>query len=402
MYIIRIISVCIIILSILLIFITNILSRKNNNKPQKKKDKHNFCILIPARDESRVIGSLLESIKNQTHKINMKDVYVIVESEEDKTVNICAKYNASVIYRKNLKLQRKGYALNDAVEEILSKNKHYDAYFVFDADNILDKNFIKNMIPIYDLGYDLASGYRNCKNGNASVVAASSALTFSLVNTIFNNNKNKYTKNITFSGTGFYIRGNIIEKLKSYPFHTLTEDYEISIYATINNLTTYYNKESIFYDEQPVKYKDTINQRERWIRGYFDVRWMFRKELTKKINQDDKNYGSKLDTKVGVYPFAFMIISMFIYLFGLVSNYFITKNIIYIYELLIFAILLYNVLLIFTLILIILEGNNINLSKKIKIKTLFYNPIFIISFIPCAIRALTKREVKWKKVEHGK
>ena len=50
---------------------------------------------------------------------------------------------------------------------------------------------------------------------------------------------------------------------------------------------------------------------------------------------------------------------------------------------------------------IIKEGNKINLSFKTKIKTLFYNPIFIISYIPCAIKGLTKKEVTWSKVKHG-
>ena len=233
----------------------------------------------------------------------MKDVYVIVESLKDETVNICKKYSASVILRKKLNLQRKGYALDEAVKEILSKKQKYDAYFIFDADNVLDKDYIKNMIPIFDKGYDLASGYRNCKNGNKSVVAAASALTFSLVNTVFNNKKNKETRNITFSGTGFYIRGYLIEKWKGYPFHTLTEDYELSSYATLNNLTTYYNTKSIFYDEQPLRFKDTINQRIRWIRGYFDVRKIYNKKMIKSINKNDKNNGSKIDESVGILSF---------------------------------------------------------------------------------------------------
>ena len=54
------------------------------------------------------------------------------------------------------------------------------------------------MIPIFDKGYDLASGYRNCKNGNKSVVAAASALTFSLVNTVFNKKKIKKLETLLF------------------------------------------------------------------------------------------------------------------------------------------------------------------------------------------------------------
>ena len=62
-----------------------------------KKGGHNFCFLVPARYESKVIEGLLISIKNQSVKVNMKDVYVIVESLKDETVNICKKYSASVV-----------------------------------------------------------------------------------------------------------------------------------------------------------------------------------------------------------------------------------------------------------------------------------------------------------------
>lgn len=402
------ISFILIIIGLVIVIINNFISRKNKNYPIKRNDGHDFCILIPARYESLVIEDLLSSIKKQSYKINMKDVYVIVESKEDETVNICKKYNATVIIRKHLELKRKGYAIDEAVKDILASKKHYDAYFIFDADNILDKDFIKNMIPIYDKGYDLASGYRNCKNGNKSVVAASSALTFSVVNTLFNNMKNKKTRNITFSGTGFYVRGYLIEKWGGYPFHTLTEDYEISSYAVLNNLTTYYNIKSIFYDEQPVKYKDTINQRIRWIRGYFDVRKIYTKKILNSIGKDNVNNGSKIDETVGIIPYIIMIIGLVILL---ISNVF---NIIFdlilnngnlkfdLLKLLLFFCIVYFVLFILTFIVLLFERNKIDLNFKSKLKVLFYNPFFMFSYIPCAIKALTKKEVKWTKVEHGK
>lgn len=408
MIIFRFISLILILIGFIIMVIVNIMSRKNNNKPIKRKADHNFCFLVPARYESKVIEGLLISLKKQTFKINMKDVYVIVESKKDETINICKKYNASVIIRKHLELQRKGYALDEAVKQILKSKKHYDAYFIFDADNVLDKNYLKNMIPIFDLGYDMATGYRNCKNGNKSVIAASSALTFSLVNTVFNDKKNKETRNITFSGTGFYIRGSLIEKWKGYPFHTLTEDYELSSYATLNNLTTYYNTKSVFYDEQPVKFKDTINQRIRWIRGYFDVRRMYNKKMFKALDKNDKNYGSKLDEAIGIVPYIFMVVGLVIWFLS--SIFFITYNLLlhdnvwkrHLLELIIFMLFVYFVLFIMTLVIVMLEGNKIDLTLKSKIKVLFFNPIFMISYVPCAIKALTLKEVKWTRVEHGK
>lgn len=403
----RFISSIFIFIGFIMLFITKILSKKNNNLPKKKNSGHDFCFLIPARYESKVIEGLLISIKKQTVKTSMKDVYVIVESLEDETVNICKKYGAMVVLRKHLELQRKGYALDEAVRFILDKNKHYDAYFIFDADNVLDKDYLKNMIPVFDKGYDLASGYRNCKNGNESVIAACSALTFSLVNTVFNDKKNKETKNITFSGTGFYIRGNLIEEWGGYPFHSLTEDYELSSYATLNNLTTYYNIKSIFYDEQPLRFKDTINQRVRWIRGYFDVRKMYTKKIYKSLDKNDANNGSKMDELIGIIPFIFMVVGLVIWFLSLVFftsyNLFVNNAVwkSHFLELIIFLLIVYVTMVVMTFVILILEGKKLDLNLKSRMKAMIINPIFMISYVPCAIKALSTKEVKWTRVNHG-
>ena len=88
---------------------------------ERKDENHDFCILIPARYESLVIEDLLKSIKNQTFKIDFKDVYVIVESINDETVDICKKYNATYFVREELEFKRKGYALDECVKYILNK-----------------------------------------------------------------------------------------------------------------------------------------------------------------------------------------------------------------------------------------------------------------------------------------
>ena len=119
------IGIILIIIGLLVLFTTSFLARFNENYPQKKRNKlTNFCILIPARDESKVIEDLLKSIKEQTKKVNMKDVYVIVESNLDPTVSIALNYQASIFIRKHLNLKRKGYALDECIKEI--KNMGYE------------------------------------------------------------------------------------------------------------------------------------------------------------------------------------------------------------------------------------------------------------------------------------
>ena len=139
------------------------------------------------------------------------------------------------------------------------------------------------MEKTYQEGYDIGSGYRNLKNGNDSIISACSGITFAFLNSNGNETKNKQSRNITLSGTGLYISGDLIKKWKSFPFHSLTEDYELTLYSIEHNLTSYYNKNACFYDEQPIKYKNTINQRPRWIKGYFNTRKEYIPRFRKKL-----------------------------------------------------------------------------------------------------------------------
>lgn len=390
---IRIISEIIITISILTLLYKYLIMKKNTNYPQKEKNGHNYAILIPARNESLVIEKLLISIENQTKKINPEDVYVIVETKKDKTVSIVEKHKMTIVYRKNLNKKRKGFALDDAIKEILKSNKKYDAYFIFDADNILDKNYIKEMTKSFDEGYDIGIGYRNTKNSK-NLVSAASALTFSMINTIGNKRKSKYTNNLIISGTGYYIKGTIIESWKGFPFNSLTEDYELSLYSILNNLTTTYNDSAIYYDEQPEIFDVTITQRSRWVKGYFDARRNYIHKIRKSISKKDKNYASKITALIGVNPLITLIIGILLLLIDSITSF---KN--FIISLLIIFILIYITLMIFTYIIIKKEENKLDI-KVSKILLIFYNPFYLLSYIYCLYIAVTKKDLGWQEIKH--
>ena len=365
-----------------------------------------FAILIPARDESLVISNLLDSIEKQTVAVDSKNIYIIVESSLDPTVLIAKERGINIIYRKDLTKRRKGYAIDDALKEILKAKKHYDAYFIFDADNVLDRNFFKEMIKSYRKGYDIGIGYRNTKNGNSSIYAAASSLTFSMINTLSNNYKLKHNLTLTVSGTGFYIKGDVIEKLGGYPFYSLTEDYEFSLYATLNDLSSTYNMNAKYFDEQPTLFKVTVKQRTRWVKGYFTSRLMYYDKLKKKLALKDSNYPSVYIALVGVKPYILLVISVILYLlnlvFRIISNSIVKVNITsLLLQLFLILFLIYLVLVIFTLILLIKEKDNLRLNFKMKVKVLFYNPLFLASYVKCLYLALKNKDISWDRIEHN-
>lgn len=367
--------------------------RKNHQWSKKyileKRECNNYAILIPARNESKVIEDLLKSIKVQT---SLKNTFVIVENEEDETINIVKKYGGNIIVRKDMEgKHRKGFALDEAIKEIL-KTRHFDLYFIFDADNTLNEHFLNRMVNVYENGYDIATGYRNIKN-SINTITTCSGLIFSLINTLINKTRNKLNKGIIISGTGYFINGDLIEKWQGFPFTTLTEDYELSLYATANNLKTYYYDSAEFFDEQPTKYNISITQRTRWIKGFFEAR-------TKRL-KDIKNDYSKI---IGITPYILMLTGLFMAIINSIFLFIveIIKHGNYIYYLkwlIIFIVFIYIILQLLTLILIIKEKNKLNISKMQKLKAIFFNPIFLLSFIRCFFKSF--KNIEWNEIKHG-
>lgn len=377
--------------------------KSNTNIPKKETKEPSFAVVIPARNESKVIEGLLKSIQNQTCSVPMEDVYVIVETKEDPTVKITQNYGSQIILRKHLEKRRKGYALEEGFQEILKLKKNYDAYFIFDADNILDPTYFEEMKKTYLEGYDIGIGYRNSKNGNHNMISACSSLTFSMINTLGNEAKNKYHQNVVVSGTGFYIKGKWIQKWNGYPFHSLTEDYELYLYSILHEMTSFYNTKAIFYDEQPITFKQSILQRTRWIKGFFTARKEYIPKIKRSISKDTKNKGSKIVECVGIKPYLFLIIGavgLFLtFLILGIYKAFKWKSINQIEFFLSFLILLiaYMILVFFTAFLIHKE-KDLNLNRKMKIQALFFNPLFLASYIICLFKSM--RKVEWVPIEH--
>lgn len=388
----------------LLAFMYGCLVVRNNQihlKPHECTPR--IAVLIAARDESAVIANLLKSLQkqklNSLPALDMKDVYVIVEDEADPTVEICEKFGASVVIRKHpiAKSRRcKGYALDEAVKKILVEKKHYDLYFVFDADNVVAPRYFEKMLKSYAAGYSMATGYRAAKNANANVVAAASSLTFSMINTMGNRRRAKYGANMIFSGTGFYVDGRLVEKWRGWPFRSLTEDYEMSLYAILHGIATTYNTEAVFYDEQPTKYRQTVAQRVRWIRGYFEARKKYI-PLLERVRRA-QNIGSVRKECLGVRPIIVMLIGVIMIL---LDGFFLTmtkSSVNWLWLVGGVIAIVYFALVLVTIVLLVQE--KLKLKVGLTILVVLYNPVYLVGYVPCAVKALVKKEVRWQKIEH--
>lgn len=375
--------------------------------PDAKQD-HKFAILIPARNESAVIEQLLQSIAGQNYNKELIETYVIVESKDDPTCKICEKYErVNVFVRQHLENKGKGYALDEVLKHIFSTNKKYEAFLICDADNILDKNFVKEMNKTFDAGYKLCLGYRNSKNWNGGWVASCSALTFSMVNTFQNKSKARFNRSVIVSGTGFYIAADILEEMGGWDFCTLTEDYEISTYSTLHNIKSTYNEFAEFYDEQPTSLKVSWNQRLRWCKGYDQVNKKYHKKLIKSALMDKNNRWNKMEYVMSILPVMFILASTICYILltfglgiiGLIIN---ASGVTQVWMALVLVLLaVYLFFFLYGAVMLLAERKHIDITFKNALVCCLMSVVYWSLYVPIYISALFKKEVEWKPIAHN-
>ena len=118
------------------------------------KKNHRYAVLISARNENAVIGDLIHSIRVQNYPQELIDIFVIADNCTDNTAAVAQEAGAIVFPRFNKEEIGKGYALDygfACIRQHYADNK-YEAYFVFDADNVLDVNYFREMNKVFDNG----------------------------------------------------------------------------------------------------------------------------------------------------------------------------------------------------------------------------------------------------------
>ena len=141
-----------------------------------------FAIVIPAHDELAVLSDLLENLKLLKYPKELYDVYVIADNCTDNTADIAREHGAFVFERTNKELVGKGYAMDWVFPKIFALNKNYDAFCVFDSDNLVHLDFLAVMNNRLLKGQKVLQGYLSAKNPTDTWVSGTFAIAFWTIN----------------------------------------------------------------------------------------------------------------------------------------------------------------------------------------------------------------------------
>ena len=241
---------------------------KFKEKPMLTDKKHRFIIALPANNEEGVIGNLIKSLQMQDYDKSLYDIYVIADNCTDGTANVARENGAIVYERFDEDKKTKGYALNWFLDKMKDKKDDYDALLVFDADNVVDKNFLNVMNKKLCQGEVLVQGYRDIKNPTDTWVSGGYAIFYWTMNRLYHLARYNMGLSPLINGTAFMVKWDLLID-EGWNTKTLTEDIEFALINISKGVKLGWAKDAIVYDEQPLTFKQSWKQRERWsVRTY--------------------------------------------------------------------------------------------------------------------------------------
>lgn len=365
----------------------------------KAEKLHRYAILIPARNEEKVIPFLLESINKQDYPADLISVYVVADNCTDNTAKVAQEHGAKVFSRYNKKQVGKGYALNYLLSKIEETDglDSFDAFLIFDADNLLQTDYIRHINRTYSDGYEVFCGYRNTKNFGSSWVSAGYGVWYLHDSTHLNRSRMAIGASCMVNGTGFGFSREVLRKCGQWEFFTLTEDIEFSIWCASNGIKVGYCHDAVLFDEQPISFPQSYRQRLRWVQGGIQISLKHSGELFRGMAKGGwTSYSCFEFTTLSTWGYGLGIISGLLASFSTLVNHGFAALLT---SLPVALIASYISMLAVGTWTVLTEWNRIRAKKRRKLLGILAFPLYMLTFVPVAIIAPFCK-FQWTPVDH--
>ena len=181
--------------------------------PKTYIPKNTFAIIVPAHNEEIVIGPLVENLLQLDYPRELFDVFIISDNSTDSTADIARSHGAQVFERFDTENRGKGYALEWFFNKLFKMPKKYDAVVIFDADNLVEPQFLRHMNNRFCDGSKIVQGYIDAKNPLDTWVTASFAMSFWVANRMAQLSRYNLGLSNTLGGTGMAISVGLLLSL---------------------------------------------------------------------------------------------------------------------------------------------------------------------------------------------
>lgn len=267
-----------------------------------------FSIIIPVKNEEKVIGRLLNSLPSLKYPADKVEVVVVEDGSSDNTFKICknhaTKYaNVRILHRSlsDGKPSALNYGITHSKGEIIA---------IFDADNVPDTNILDTVCAYFeDKSVAAVQGRTLSINSKENMLTQFISYESAVYSDVYLRGKDLLNLFVHLTGSCQFIRRSVLEKLEGFNEKVLSEDIEISARLTKSNHKIRYASDVVAWQESPSTVRTLFKQRTRWFRGIAELAFKYGKLMAK---PNWKN----LDAEATLFAPFILIASLLPYMLG--------------------------------------------------------------------------------------
>ncbi|MEM1689372.1 MAG: glycosyltransferase [Candidatus Hadarchaeales archaeon] len=249
---------------------------------QMKWDREEFSdyeppisILIPARNEEKVIRGLIESLAEVDYPREKFQVIAVDDASDDKTGEIldelARKYDWLIVIHRSKKdhdlAPGKSSVLNDALRFASG-----EIIFVYDADHQVKKDTIKKIVRHFkDPKVGMAMGRCVVRNADKNILTKLIYIEF-----LSGYKVNQYGRELlhglaAYGGSNCAIRRSLLEELGGFNISSVTEDTDLTVRGVLEGYRVVYDDDAVSTELAVTNLTRYWKQRYRWAYGHQHV-----------------------------------------------------------------------------------------------------------------------------------
>ena len=233
--------------------------------PASQPDRlRRFAVVIPAHDEELLIGDLIASLHAVEYPSDHLEVWVIADNCSDRTAARARALGVRVAERNDAAQRGKGYALRWMFERLDLAS--FDAVALFDADNLVDRDFFAVMNRELARGRRCLQGYYGISNPGDSRLTRLMAVTYVMKNELFCAGKARLGLSVLLLGTGMVFAREVIAS-NGWAAVTIGEDLEQSFELLERGESIRFVVGARIFAQEAATLRQGYAQRQRWSSG---------------------------------------------------------------------------------------------------------------------------------------
>jgi cellulose synthase/poly-beta-1,6-N-acetylglucosamine synthase-like glycosyltransferase len=248
-------------------------SRRNHKFLAQSSDQvlPKFSIIVPTKNEEKVIGRCLEGIWNIDYPRDKLDVIVVDGNSTDMTSNICSEFagshSGSFQFICEQTSKGKPGALNLALPHVSG-----EIVGVFDADSLPERDVLRKAALYFNDEKVMAVQGRTTSineknNALTRVIAMEERAWFQALLS----GREKLQLFVPLTGSCQFVRSNVLHDLGGWDENSLTEDVELALRLVEKKQLIRYAPDVCSGQETPNSLGNLVKQRVRWYRGYMET-----------------------------------------------------------------------------------------------------------------------------------